>query len=75
MVETLDRGSLRGLRDRAMLLIGFAGGLRRSKIVGLDLKADRTEDGRCWIEILDKGMLVTLRGKTGWREVEVGRGS
>ena len=75
MVETLDRGSLRGLRDRAMLLVGFAGGLRRSEIVGLDLKADQTEDGRGWIEVLDKGMLVTLRGKTGWREVEVGRGS
>ena len=75
MVETLDRGSLRGLRDRAMLLVGFAGGLRRSEIVGLDLKAGQTEDGRGWIEILDKGMLVTLRGKTGWREVEVGRGS
>jgi site-specific recombinase XerC len=75
MVETLDRGSLRGLRDRAMLLIGFAGGLRRSEIVGLDVKADQTEDGRGWIEILDKGMLITLRGKTGWREVEVGRGS
>jgi integrase len=75
MIETLDRGSLRGLRDRAMLLIGFAGGLRRSEIVGLDLKADQTEDGRGWIEILDKGMLITLRGKTGWREVEVGRGS
>ncbi len=75
MVETLDRGSLRGLRDRAMLLIGYAGGLRRSEIVGLDLKADQTEDGRGWIEILDKGMLITLRGKTGWREVEVGRGS
>ncbi|OLP59714.1 integrase [Xaviernesmea oryzae] len=75
MVETLDRGSLRGLRDRAMLLIGYAGGLRRSEIVGLDLKAEQTEDGRGWIEILDKGMLVTLRGKTGWREVEIGRGS
>ncbi len=75
MIDTLDRGTLRGLRDRAMLLIGFAGGLRRSEIVGLDLKADQTEDGRGWIEILNKGMLVTLRGKTGWREVEVGRGS
>jgi integrase len=75
MIETLDRGTLRGLRDRAMLLIGYAGGLRRSEIVGLDLKADQTEDGRGWIEILDKGMLVTLRGKTGWREVEIGRGS
>ena len=75
MAETLDRGTLRGLRDRAMLLIGFAGGLRRSEITGLDLKADQTEDGRGWIEIFDQGLLITLRGKTGWREVEIGRGS
>jgi integrase len=75
MLETLDRGTLRGLRDRAMLLIGFAGGLRRSEITGLDLGRDQTEDSRGWIEILDKGLLITLRGKTGWREVEVGRGS
>lgn len=33
MLETLDRGTLRGLRDRAMLLLGFADGLRRSEIV------------------------------------------
>ncbi|MER9278382.1 site-specific integrase [Mesorhizobium sp. C280B] len=75
MLETLDRGTLRGLRDRAMLLLGFAGGLRRSEIVGLDVARDQTEDGRGWVEIFDKGILVTLRGKTGWREVEIGRGS
>ena len=75
MLETLDRGTLRGLRDRAMLLLGFAGGLRRSEIVDLDLHRDDTEDGAGWVEILDKGMIVTLRGKTGWREVEIGRGS
>jgi integrase len=75
MLETLDRGTLRGLRDRAILLIGFAGGLRRSEIVGLDIARDQTEDGRGWIEVLDKGVLVTLRGKTGWREVEIGLGS
>ncbi|MER8476039.1 site-specific integrase [Mesorhizobium sp. M1163] len=76
MLETLDRGTLRGLRDRAMLLLGFAGGLRRSEIVGLDVGRDQTEDGRGWVEIFaDKGLLVTLRGKTGWREVEIGRGS
>jgi integrase len=76
MLETLDRGSLRGLRDRAMLLIGFAGGLRRSEIVGLDCGRDQTEDGRGWVEFFpDKGLLITLRGKTGWREVEAGRGS
>jgi len=75
MLETLDRGSLRGLRDRAMLLLGFAGGLRRSEIVALDCQRDQTEDGGGWVEVLDKGILVTLRGKTGWREVEIGRGS
>ena len=41
----------------------------------LDLGRDQTEEGRGWIEILANGMLVTLRGKTGWREVEIGRGS
>ncbi|ESY85897.1 hypothetical protein X738_33270 [Mesorhizobium sp. LNHC209A00] len=75
MLETLDRGTLRGLRDRAMLLLGFAGGLRRSEIIGLDVLRDQTQDGRGWIEILERGLLVTLRGKTGWREVEIGRGS
>ncbi len=39
------------------------------------MKANQTEDGCGWIEIFDKGMLVTLRGKTGWREVGVGHGS
>jgi integrase len=74
MLEVLGR-DLRGLRDRAMLLIGFAGGLRRSEVTGLDLGRDQSEDGRGWVEFLDKGLLVTLRGKTGWREVEIGRGS
>jgi integrase len=74
MIAALDLGSLRGLRDRAILLIGFAGGLRRSEIVGLDC---RREDGLSggWIEFFDAGLLLTLRGKTGWREVEIGRGS
>src|SRR6204780_1953160 len=75
MIAALDLGSLRGLRDRAILLVGFAGGLRRSEIVGLDCGARQTQDGTGWTEILDKGILVTLRGKTGWREVEIGRGS
>ncbi|MEO5324419.1 site-specific integrase [Mesorhizobium sp. CC13] len=75
MLETLERGTLRGLRDRAMLLIGFAGALRRSEIVGLDVGRDQTQDASGWIEFFEKGLLVTLRGKTGWREVEIGRGS
>lgn len=76
MISTLGH-DLRGLRDRAILLLGFAGGLRRSEIVGLDVTRDNDSDGAGWIEILPgKGVLVTLRGKgSRWREVEVGRGS
>lgn len=74
MIATLPH-DLRGLRDRALLLIGFAGGLRRSEIVSLDHGKDDTPGSGGWIEILDGGALITLRGKTGWREVEVARGS
>ncbi|KGM85892.1 Site-specific recombinase XerD [Roseovarius mucosus DSM 17069] len=74
MVATLPF-DLRGLRDRAILLLGYAGGLRRSEIVSLDVHKDDTPDSGGWIEIFDKGVLLRLNAKTGWREVEVGRGS
>ena len=66
---------LRGLRDRAILLLGYAGGLRRSEIVGLDIGRDDTPGSGGWIEIVEDGALLTLDAKTGWRVVEVGRGS
>ncbi len=74
MVATLPY-DLRGLRDRAILLLGFAGGLRRSEIVSLDIHKDDTPDSGGWIEIMEEGALLTLNAKTGWREVEIGRGS
>ena len=37
MVDTLD-DRLIGVRDRALLLIGFAGAFRRSELVGLDVR-------------------------------------
>ena len=74
MVATLPF-DLRGLRDRAILLLGYAGGLRRSEIVSLDAGKDDTPDSGGWVEILEKGALLTLNAKTGWREVEIGRGS
>jgi integrase len=74
MLATLEM-DLRGLRDRAILAIGFAGGLRRSEIVGLDCGPRQTEDGSGWVELLPEGALLTIRGKTGWRDVEIGRGS
>ncbi|WP_275394870.1 tyrosine-type recombinase/integrase [Aliiroseovarius sp. Z3] len=74
MVATLGF-DLRGLRDRSILLLGYAGGLRRSEIVSLDAHKDDTPDSGGWIDILDDGVLLTLNAKTGWREVEIGRGS
>ncbi len=74
MLATLPH-DLRGLRDRAILLIGFAGGLRRSEIVSLDHGKDDTPESGGWVEVLENGALITLRGKTGWREVEIARGS
>lgn len=74
MIATLGFG-LRDLRDRAILLIGYAGGLRRSEIVSLDVHKDDTPYSGGWIEVEEKGALLTLNAKTGWREVEIGRGS
>ena len=61
MLDTLPH-DLRGLRDRAILLVGFAGALRRSEIVGLDRGRHDTPDSIGWIEGLDGGLVRTLRG-------------
>ena len=74
MIATLGH-DLRGLRDRAILMLGFAGGLRRSELVSLDCGPDQTVEGAGWIAFLPDGIVIKVRGKTGWREVEVGRGS
>ena len=74
MVATLPM-DLRGLRDRAILLLGYAGALRRSEIVSLDVGKDDTPDSGGWVDILEDGAVLTLNAKSGWREVEIGRGS
>jgi len=51
VVEALPDG-LGGLRDRVLLLVGFAGALRRSELVALDV-----ED----IEQRDEGLVVRIR--------------
>ena len=45
------------------------------KIVSLDINRDDTDEGKGWIAIEEQGLILTFRGKTGWREVEIGRGS
>ncbi|MGR3504405.1 MAG: integrase [Paracoccaceae bacterium] len=72
MVATLPF-DLRGLRDRALLLTGYSGGLRRSQIVGLDRGKDDTPDGTGWIDISDDAVVITLRERRALREVRIGR--
>lgn len=51
MLECMG-GSIKDLRDKALLLLGFAGAFRRSEVIGLDV-AD--------IEHVRQGVIVTLR--------------
>jgi integrase len=74
MVATLPH-DLGGLRDRAILLLAFAGGLRRSEVVGLDFGPDQTEDATGWVEFHLQGVLVRTKVKAGWRDVPSGPGS
>ena len=54
--------TLRGLRDRAVLLIGFAAALRRSELVGLDIGGQHGGTGT--LEIVEDGIRITLQAKT-----------
>jgi integrase len=55
--------TLIGLRDRALLLIGFAGALRRSELLSLEVTAREGAVG--WIEVTRDGLTIHLgRSKT-----------
>ncbi|MDA5558980.1 integrase [Shimia sp. MMG029] len=67
---------LRGLRDRALLRLGYEAGLGRTDLVGLDLGAhDNPEDDtrRGWIEISEAGAAVTYSTRTGQQTVRINR--
>ena len=51
MVEALP-DNLTGIRDRALLLVGFAGAFRRSELVGLDVTD---------LQFTSQGLVITLR--------------
>lgn len=51
MVDTLP-DDLLGIRDRALLLVGFAGAFRRSELVSLDVSD---------VEVKREGLVITLR--------------
>ncbi|PIL17709.1 hypothetical protein P775_23325 [Puniceibacterium antarcticum] len=43
--------------------------------LSVDVHNGNSPDSGGWIEILEGGALLILNAKTGWREVEIGRGS
>lgn len=62
MLGTLP-SSATGLRDRALILLGFASALRRSELIGLDVA--RQGSGTGYVESTSQGVLVHLmRSKT-----------
>jgi integrase len=62
MVEHLPN-SLLGVRDRALILLGYAGAMRRSELVGLDVTD---------LAIAEEGLVVLIR-KSKTDQVGVGR--
>lgn len=61
LVAALPETTL-GLRDKALLLLGFAGAMRRSEIVSLDVSD---------LELVEEGLIVTLRRT---KTDQIGRG-
>jgi len=66
MIATLDTDKLKGQRDKALLLVGFAGAFRRSELVALDVADVRFGDGlritikRSKTDQEGKGLLKTI---------------
>ena len=54
---------IKDVRNKALLLLGFAGALRRSELVGLDVYQNKNSTG--WVELQTEGLLIQLaRSKT-----------
>ena len=67
MLDAPDPTTRLGIRDRALLLMGLAGGLRVSEIVGLRLD-DLSFDG-AYLELCIRGKGRRQRGLVLWKEV------
>jgi integrase len=76
MVATLPF-DLRGLRDRALLLLGYGAGLGRSALVGLDLllegRSEISSDGTGTVLINEEGAVVQTQSRTGLRTTHLPR--
>lgn len=63
--KAMDRlgAKMKAVRDRALFMVAWAGGLRRSEVVGLDITP--TDDGTGFIRFTAQGMdIVLTRSKT-----------
>jgi integrase len=61
IVDTCDPATYQGKRDRALLLLGFAGALRRSELVALDV---------AHLKLSDDGFVVTIAKSKTDQEAE-----
>ncbi len=52
MVRGIDRSGLRGKRDTALIILGYAGALRRSELVGLNVRD---------LAVKSAGLVLTIR--------------
>jgi hypothetical protein len=69
MVEALPRDR-RGLRDRALLMIGFSAGMRRSELAGLDIE-DVVDEPEGWAS-RSGGRRPTRRARVVWSASSAG---
>ena len=77
MIEA-QRGTLAGLRDCALLLLGFAGALRRSELSSLDVEAHWTVvrgSANRRVRVLDSGgwTFMTIRSKAHRGAIPLGQ--
>ncbi len=71
MVSHADKETLKGKRDRALLLFGFASAMRRSELVALELEdVAKTEH---WLTVTLRRSKTDQEGKGHQREIPRGR--
>ncbi|PAK76926.1 site-specific integrase [Acetobacter fabarum] len=59
IISAIDLSKLSGMRDRALLLMGFYGAFRRSELASIDIRH---------VTLVSKGLLVTLPQSKGDRQ-------
>jgi integrase len=76
LADAVQPQTRQGLRDRALVLVGFAGALRRSELVTLDvehLQLTRSSNGKAGRSALGLGwhQAMTRLSRHGWQNVRI----